>query len=302
MNEIHATVEMRELSLLSPHNAMPFMEFVALNPLVAAAIPLLLLMVKLQQTRQIDTYQIEAFRQRILNEIVQFAEEAQALNCSARLILAARYCLCTALDETVLSTTWGNQSSWPNQTLLSTVHKETWGGERFFIILEEMSKNPVENLPLLELLYIILSLGFEGKYYDQSQDTRNEVRNRLFQVISYHRDEPERILSPTVKLLQKTTIADKYFPKWKIALLTLVLLLGAAVIFNLATYLSATKMKQELLTIEQETPRLVISADAVLPPKSTAPVPAASLNPDQTHSNSKNEPQPVHHHRRHSHR
>ncbi len=51
-------------------------------------------------------------------------------------MLLARYALCTALDEAVLSTPWGSGGDWGKQSLLITVHNEAWGGEKVFQLLD----------------------------------------------------------------------------------------------------------------------------------------------------------------------
>ena len=43
-------------------------------------------------------------------------------------------------------------------------HNETWGGEKFFVLLSRLTDRPGNNRDLLELLYVCLALGFEGRY------------------------------------------------------------------------------------------------------------------------------------------
>src|SRR5690606_40799872 len=77
-------------------------------------------------------------------------------------VMATRYVLCTAIDEAVVTTPWGNESEWSQMSLLSSFHNETFGGEKFFQLLERLSRNPVKHLLMLELMYLCLALGFEG--------------------------------------------------------------------------------------------------------------------------------------------
>ncbi|WP_206197454.1 type IVB secretion system protein IcmH/DotU, partial [Pseudomonas viridiflava] len=79
-------------------------------------------------------------------------------------MLAARYVLCTVLDEAVLTTAWGSSSNWSTMSLLSHFHQETFGGEKFFQLLERLGSNPARHLHLLELMYLCLALGLKGKY------------------------------------------------------------------------------------------------------------------------------------------
>ena len=79
-------------------------------------------------------------------------------------MIAARYALCTLLDETAASTPWGGQGSWAKHSLLVLFHNEAWGGEKFFQLLSKLAENPAGNRDLLELMYACIALGFEGRY------------------------------------------------------------------------------------------------------------------------------------------
>jgi type VI secretion system protein ImpK len=248
MTNIALTADPYQQATLS-HQAAPFIVADGINSLVSAAIPLLLLMIKLKET-QLPQQQINTLRRQVLEEIIAFTNRAHTLECSPRLILAARYCLCTALDEVILSTSWGGQGNWANQTLLSTVQKETWGGERFFIILDEMTKAPQENLNLLELLYIILSLGFEGKYYSQEQSVRDDIRHRLFGLIMQYREEPQKLLSPSLANMQPAiSLAKGWLNNWKITVISIAVLILFYFIGNFATYLNSRQILHDVTSV-----------------------------------------------------
>ncbi len=254
MNENTLLARSARDTLMTSHQPLPFIQLNGINPLTSAAMPLLLLMIKLRQTQPIDPDQIVEIRRLVINEIMAFVETARKLQCSPRIILAARYCLCTALDEAVLSTRWGNHSAWSHQTLLSIVQQETWGGERFFIILEEMAKSPVENLSLLELLYLILSLGFEGRYYNQDQAIRDEVRHRLFYIISMHKEQPEKSFSPSLSVLQKKPMTSRRtFSRWKLLGITCAIFIFLGGVFNIATWISGRDILQAFVAVKLHT-------------------------------------------------
>jgi type VI secretion system protein ImpK len=81
-----------------------------LNPLVAAASPLLLLAGRLRGT--LAAPDVGTLRRQALEEIRRFEERARAAGVANENVLAARYALCAALDEAVLTTPWGAQSEW----------------------------------------------------------------------------------------------------------------------------------------------------------------------------------------------
>ena len=56
----------------------------------------------------------------------------------AEQIRAAHYVLCATLDDVVLNTPWGSQSPWATSSLISTFHRETGSGDRFFALLEHL--------------------------------------------------------------------------------------------------------------------------------------------------------------------
>ena len=184
-----------------------------------------------EKTRQAVSHpDIGGLHQRLAGEIRQFEENARQIGLPPEIILAARYCICTALDEAVLNTPWGSESAWPQRTLLSVFHNETSGGVKFFEILDRMMAYPAENTDFLEFMYILLSLGFEGKYrvIDRGRDLIEQLRDELFATIRHQRGEYERSLSPSWHGLGKSRKSlASYIPLWVVAsILGAVLLLS----------------------------------------------------------------------------
>lgn len=127
---------------------------------------------------------LDKLRNILSEEIKKFDSHIQNAGYDTHTFLAARYCLFTAIDEAIFSTSWGNTCGWAEDNLLSAYYKETSGGERFFVILDAMGDKPEKNIDLLELLYVILSLGFKGKLYDKGKVVMEATQYQLFQKIS----------------------------------------------------------------------------------------------------------------------
>ena len=189
-----------------------------LNPVVNAASMLVAVFYKTRQT--VSHQNVGGLHQQLVAAIRNFEDAAKEKNISPEITLAARYIICATLDEAVLHTPWGAESAWMQRTLLSTFHNETHGGEKFFLLLDKMKERPAQNLDMLELMYIFLSLGFEGKYHlnPRGHDMVEKIRDDLFQTIRSHRGEYERALSPTWQGLgkAKNTLAN-YVPLWVVA-------------------------------------------------------------------------------------
>lgn len=167
-----------------------------LNPLEAAAAPLLALLTRLRSTLAHSAP--ASLRAQLLGYVRQFEAQAQAAGSARNEVLLARYVLCTALDEAVLSTPWGSTSQWGEQSLLITLHNEAWGGEKAFQLLDHCLQSPAERLHLLELLYVCLCLGFEGRYrvMNNGRSQLDALRERTSGAIRRIRGDFERELSP----------------------------------------------------------------------------------------------------------
>ena len=167
-----------------------------LNPLEKASSGLLALLTRLNtSTNQADP---AGLKNKIIKEIQQFQLNAQACEIDPETISSSRYVLCTVLDEAVLSTPWGNSSGWSQQSLLSLFHKEVSGGERFFDLLKSLAQNPTKNRNLLELMYLCLALGFEGRYriIENGKDKLTSIREWLYRILQKERGIAETTLSP----------------------------------------------------------------------------------------------------------
>lgn len=196
---------------------------ISLNPLVAAASALLSEVVRLKHS--FETEDLHGLHQRLSGAIKLFEHRALHDGAESSQVMAARYVLCTVVDEAVVTTPWGNESEWSQMSLLSSFHNETFGGEKFFQLLERLSRNPVKHLPMLELMYLCLSLGFEGKYrvLPRGMLELEAVRDSLYRQIRQMRGDVPREISPHWQGLKDTRRRlVRIVPWWLVALLTLI--------------------------------------------------------------------------------
>lgn len=166
------------------------------NQLVAAANPLLNAIPQIRHSVSHDDQ--VALRQRLIDEIRRFEVRCQQAGLAYEVIVGARYCLCTALDESAALTPWGSSGVWSSNGLLVTFHNETWGGEKFFQLLARLSQNPREHILLLEMINYCLLLGFEGRYrvLDNGRTQLETIKQRLWQMIRGVRGSYPAPLSP----------------------------------------------------------------------------------------------------------
>ena len=222
------------------------------NIITDAAAQLLALIGRLKNCTQHND--INALHRQVVTSIQQFENDARNLGATAEALLICRYGLCAAIDETVLNTPWGSASAWSSRSMLSSFHKETGGGEKFFLILDRIRQEPAKNIDQIELYAIILGLGFEGKYRidPNGRIFIDNLRDELFNITRMQRGEYERELSPSWRGLQSrvNTLAQQV-PLWVIGALTGAVMLCLYMIFNLMLFSSAGTSMDEFESINQ---------------------------------------------------
>jgi len=220
-----------------------------LSPLVQAASPLLLLAGRVRGTLQGD---VASLRRQAQEDVRRFEERARSLGVANEIVLAARYALCATLDEAVLSTPWGSQSEWTQQSLLILFHREAWGGEKFFEMLERISPDPTRHIELMELQYLCLSMGFAGKYQvvDRGHARLAEIQHDLYNRIRQFRGNPAAELSLRWRGLQdQRNPVVRYVPWWVIGAASLAILTLAFIFFYVRLGHRAEPVHAELAKI-----------------------------------------------------
>lgn len=247
-----------------------------LNPLETAAGTLLALVSRLRTApSHPDPTRL---RSQLVAEIKAFEERARGSGIPVETALRARYVLCTVLDEAVLNTPWGATGLWRTHSLLTTFHNDTWGGEKFFVLLKECAQDPATHLHLLELMYICLALGFEGRYRVLERGTQQveELRERLYQIIRTQRGQFERELSPRwTGITDRRNRLMRLVPLWVVGAVAAVLLLGLFVVLSFRLNAASDPVFSQLHAIRAK----VAPPEARPPPPAPPPVAAVSPPP-----------------------
>src|SRR6516164_2737948 len=169
---------------------------IGVNPLAAAAAPLLQLLARLRNTlNQPDPGDL---LDRAVREMRDFEQRVRDLGLPMEQLRPAHYALCASLDDVVLNTPWGSSGAWAARSLVSTFHQEVRSGERFFDLLSQLRQNPGTYLPVLELMYLCLSLGFQGRYRlsPRGPGELDRLREDLYTIIMRQRQAADPALSP----------------------------------------------------------------------------------------------------------
>lgn len=203
------------------------------NPLLEAALPLLMLATRLRSST--EGPDVGGLQQRIADEIRSFEARARDTGVPAEDALAARYAICTTLDESVLNTPWGAQSGWAAQTLLILFYRESFGGEKVFQIIDRVVAEAGRYVNLMELLHACLAIGLEGRY---RLDARGPARLADIQRDLYERIRAVRGAAPRELSPQWAGVTDsrprlmRYVPWWIVATATVAIVLLAYIGFR----------------------------------------------------------------------
>jgi len=157
-------------------------ELGGLNPLVAAANPVLAVVAQIRHSlRHPDP---DGLRASLRQGIAAFEEAARAAGASEDAVAAASTALGALVNESAASTPWG--AAW-----------QTGDGEEVFQLLDRLLTDPAANRDLLEFLYVCLALGYEGRYR-RAPDGRQalvELRAKLLERLRAERPSSDGELS-----------------------------------------------------------------------------------------------------------
>ncbi|WP_208354160.1 type IVB secretion system protein IcmH/DotU [Pseudaestuariivita rosea] len=109
---------------------------------------------------------------------------------------AAHYIVCATLDDVIRNTAWG--ADWSVSGLVSTFHIDVTGGDRVFELLNHFQSNPGAHRDVLMLIYLCLSLGFEGRTRVSARGAMElaQIRDGLYRTLRNQIGTFERDLSP----------------------------------------------------------------------------------------------------------
>lgn len=165
------------------------------NPVVAAAADLLILLGRLR-TGLVEM-QAVPLRDHVVREIGQFVQRAQEQGISPEDIRDARYALAATADDIVQKIPGADVAYWTQYSMAAELLNDRNAGIGFFTVLEQVMAYPSQRQQVLELLYVCLSLGFEGKYRTEANGLvmLSRIRQEVYQRLRSVTARPEPALS-----------------------------------------------------------------------------------------------------------
>lgn len=241
----------------------------ARNPLLEAAQPLLHALADMPDL--LDAGQVDHFHRLLTREVLSFQSLCNSAQVRHEHAVGASYALCTAIDEAAHSTPWGGAAAggmdgagvWAGRQLAVAFHDDARGGDKVFLLIGRLVAGADEHIDLLELLYFILGLGFEGRYATAANGRRQieTIRHRLFGLLSASRGEVPNALSPQWQGVAAGRFRQlRVVPPWLTALVATLIL---SALFGVYKY--------KLLAFQADTVRRIAAIGAMQPTVIPAP-------------------------------
>ncbi|MDR1995537.1 type VI secretion system protein TssL, long form [Azonexus sp.] len=170
----------------------------ARNPLLEASAPLLRALAEMPAALPEGQSVLETLREMLAREVNTFQNLCDKANLRREHVLTARYSLCTALDEAAAGMPWGKGGVWAHHSLAQRFHGDVHGGQKFFLLIGRLLDSPQEHLDLLEVMYRILGMGFQGMYINTPESRREleSIRHTLLTKLNGAREPVPPALSP----------------------------------------------------------------------------------------------------------
>ena len=155
------------------------------NSLITSAQPILSIIARIRQSPNLKL--IADLKKSVIHELQVYEKHSLQQGISMEQVLVGRYCLSAMLDEVMGDSALG--SEWKESQLLPNKTDDEEPKEQFFNILDKLIQKPEQNIVCLELIYLLLSLGYEGKYkyYPNKSHIINQLMDELYEAIRLYR-------------------------------------------------------------------------------------------------------------------
>jgi type VI secretion system protein ImpK len=130
--------------------------------MVSLSTDLFLIAIRMREAEELGDP--EALRKLIVYYLDLFRKNCKAAGIGEDSVSDALYAIVALIDETVLSNPGECRDFWFGRSIQLDLFGDNIAGEEFFRRLQKLLEQPEKKKDALEVYYLCLSLGFEGKY------------------------------------------------------------------------------------------------------------------------------------------
>jgi type VI secretion system protein ImpK len=144
----------------------------------------------------------------------QFECKAYEHHIPSHQVHDAKYALAALIDETILRSPHADKDNWISQLIQVEQFGEHMAGENFFKWLDRVKSNGPEYLPVLEVYYVCLKMGFQGRYTVEGQEKLNAIHVDVKHTIDLCLGSVNPYLSRPLESRQSSENSRRHFPWW----------------------------------------------------------------------------------------
>lgn len=178
-----------------------------------------------------DSIEFDALYSGARAMLEEFDQNAKALKIDPEDIADSKYALVAFVDEAVLRSQWKAREQWADNPLQLQLFGTYLAGEGFFENLKKQRARGKAAEEVLEIYYICLILGFEGKYGIEGPERLEALAKVIHDELKRFRPGDNENVSPHWKIVDGPMPAANKIPRW------LIYTCAAVIIICIALYI-----------------------------------------------------------------
>jgi len=134
-------------------------------------------------------------RKKLMQRFETLEGRARAAQIDSRDFQEAKFALTAFVDEIILNSNWRYKEVWRSRPLQLAYFSTNLAGQEFFEHLERLREDRDHRAAVLEVYYLCLALGFEGKFKLHGKRELQRLKNALAAELRETRAVAETALS-----------------------------------------------------------------------------------------------------------
>lgn len=166
----------------------------------------------------------ESLRKLLKHYIAMFMKNCTERGFDSKETEAVKFALVALIDETVMSIPGACRDHWGSCSLQFEYYNEQIAGDKFYEDLQKLIVNAHSNYEALETYYYCLTLGFQGKYLDKTEE-REKIIRELATVLINTRKKTHSLQKKQVAIPKRPPVGF-FLPTWLIVTITAAIVIG----------------------------------------------------------------------------
>ncbi len=161
----------------------------------------------------------QQLRSRTLDALKRFERTARDAGYDNEVVQNAKFALVAFFDEAITGSSFAGKEAWAANSLQTELFGLNYAGEEFFRRLNDLRQRPQSNIPVLEVYYLCMVLGFKGKFLlDSPEVLRHLVEDTKADIVRARDQRFMQPLSPHAKPQENLGgVVRRDIPAWILA-------------------------------------------------------------------------------------